>query len=111
MKLRKMEFYYFIKNYYIFHDYTHYGFRWYPLLCKPGQNKSDYRGELEVRLEFKVNASEAVGGSVADLRSKKKGSLTSLSKLKGNVGGSLMNIGTKNSGGIKKFADSGEKLL
>ena len=23
-------------------------FRWYPLLCKPGQNKSDYRGELEV---------------------------------------------------------------
>jgi len=85
--------------------------RWYPLLCKPGQNKSDYRGELEVRLEFKVNASEAVGGSVADLRSKKKGSLTSLSKLKGNVGGSLMNIGTKNSGGIKKFADSvGHKL-
>merc|ERR1711973_344388 len=65
----------------------------------------------EVRLEFKVNASEAVGGSVADLRSKKKGSLTSLSKLKGNVGGSLMNIGTKNSGGIKKFADSvGHKL-
>ena len=64
-----------------------------------------------MRLEFKVNASEAVGGSVADLRSKKKGSLTSLSKLKGNVGGSLMNIGTKNSGGIKKFADSGEKFL
>ena len=47
--------------------------RWYPLLCKPGQNKSDYRGELEVRtwrqsyesrivillqvrVEFKINA-------------------------------------------------------
>jgi hypothetical protein len=24
--------------------------RWYPLQCKPGQSKSDYRGELEVRL-------------------------------------------------------------
>ena len=31
-------------------------FRWYPLQCKPGQNKTDYRGELEVRIEFKVNA-------------------------------------------------------
>ena len=73
--------------------------RWHPLLCKPGQNKADYRGELEVRIEFKVNSrsgfnnvpslkvkfplsSDTVGGSVADLRSKKKGSLTSLSKLK-----------------------------
>ena len=30
--------------------------RWYPLLCKPGQGKSDYRGELEVKVEFKINA-------------------------------------------------------
>ena len=52
-------------------------------------------------------SSETLGGSVADLRSKKKGSLSSLSKLKGNVGGSLMNIGSKQTG-IKKFADSGE---
>ena len=30
--------------------------RWYPLQCKPNQSKTDYRGELEVRIEFKVNA-------------------------------------------------------
>ena len=42
-----------------------------------------------------------VGGSISDLRSKKKGSSSSL-----NVGGSLMNIGTKQIG-IKKFAGSG----
>ena len=49
--------------------------------------------------------SNNIGGSVADLRSKKKGSQSSLSKLKGNVGGSLMNIGSKQAG-IKKFTDS-----
>ena len=49
--------------------------------------------------------SDNIGGSVADLRSKKKGSQSSLSKLKGNVGGSLMNIGSKQTG-IKKFTDS-----
>ena len=49
--------------------------------------------------------SDNIGGSVADLRSKKKGSQSSLSKLKGNVGGSLMNIGSKQAG-IKKFTDS-----
>lgn len=79
--------------------------RWYPLQCKPGQNKSDYRGELEVRVEFKINAREELGGSVSDLRSKKKGSNKSL-----NVGGSLMNIGNKQVG-IKKLASSvGHKL-
>ena len=51
--------------------------------------------------------SDTLGGSVADLRSKKKGSLSSLSKIKGNVGGSLMNIGSKQTG-IKKFTDSGD---
>jgi len=80
------------------------------LQCKPNQSKTDYRGELEVRIEFKVNATDNIGGSVADLRSKKKGSQSSLSKLKGNVGGSLMNIGSKQTG-IKKFTDSmGHKL-
>ena len=44
-----------------------------------------------------------VGGSVSDLRSKKKGSSASV-----NVGGSLMNIGTKQIG-IKKFAGSGNR--
>ena len=45
---------------------------------------------------------ENVGGSVSDLRKKNKGSSSSL-----NVGGSLMNIGTKQIG-IKKFAGSGK---
>jgi len=54
-----------------------------------------------VKVEFKINARENVGGSVSDLRNKKKGI---------NVGGSLMNIGTKQIG-IKKFAGSvGHKL-
>jgi Rab11 family-interacting protein 1/2/5 len=35
--------------------------RWLPLLCKPGQAKLDYRGELEVKLGFTVKAAE-VGG-------------------------------------------------
>ena len=46
---------------------------------------------------------ENVGGSVSDLRNKKKGSSSNL-----NVGGSLMNIGTKQIG-IKKFAGSGNR--
>jgi len=54
---------------------------WYPLLCKPGQNKTEYRGELEVRLGFTVVASESVGGSVADLTKKNKGSISSLNKV------------------------------
>ena len=78
--------------------------RWYPLQCKPGQSKTDYRGELEVRLEFTVKASENVGGSVSDLRNKKKGSLSNV------VGGSLMNIGSKQVG-IKRFTDSGKDKI
>ena len=46
---------------------------------------------------------ENVGGSVSDLRKKKKGSSSNV-----NVGGSLMNIGTKQIG-IKKFAGSGNR--
>ena len=30
--------------------------RWYPLKCKPGQSKNDYRGDLEVRTAFTVKA-------------------------------------------------------
>ena len=30
--------------------------KWYPLQCKPGQSKTDYRGELEIKIEFKVNS-------------------------------------------------------
>ena len=29
-------------------------FRWYSLVCKPGQNKTKPRGEIEVRLAFEV---------------------------------------------------------
>lgn len=30
------------------------GYRWYALQCKPGQNKSKPRGELQVRVAFEV---------------------------------------------------------
>ena len=52
-------------------------------MCKPGQNKEGYRGELELKLGFTVKATEnnAGGGSVADLRRGTKGSLTSLNKV------------------------------
>ena len=55
--------------------------RWYPLLCKPGQNKTDYRGELEVKIGFTVRASNNMGGSTADLAKKNKGSISSLNKV------------------------------
>ena len=74
--------------------------------CKPGQKKSDYRGELEVRVGFTVIASDKIGGSVADLTKKKKGSNSSLNKVAGNIGGSLMSLGSKPKS-IKKLAGSG----
>ena len=73
--------------------------RWFPLKCKPGQNKQDYRGEIEarnipcrnlmiyifyfgkVKLGFTVKANPNLGGSVVDLSKKKKGSVTSLHKV------------------------------
>ena len=55
--------------------------RWYPLQCKPGQNKTDYRGELEVKIGFTVRASNNMGGSTADLARKNKGSISSLNKV------------------------------
>ena len=30
-------------------------FRWYPLTCKPGKNKSGYRGDIELSIGFSVN--------------------------------------------------------
>jgi len=75
---------------------------WYPMLCKPGQNKTDYRGELEVKLGFTVVASESVGGSVADLTKKNKGSLSSLNK----VGGSLLSLGSREKKNFRKIAAS-----
>ena len=49
--------------------------RWYPLLCKPGQRKTEYRGELEVTVGFTVRASQGRRDSVS------KGSLSSLNKV------------------------------
>ena len=48
--------------------------RWYPLRCKPGQNKNDYRGELEVRVAFTVKAvqNQDHGGSTASIANKNK---------------------------------------
>ena len=71
--------------------------KWYPLKCKPGQSKSDYRGDLEVRTAFTVKAVTQDTGSTADLshKSKHKGSLQSLNKAASNFGGSLLNLGQK----------------
>ena len=95
---------------------------WYPLGCKPGQNKTEYRGELEVKLGFTVRASESVGGSVADLSKKNKGSISSLNKVTdvpivrlghanifkvaGNIGGSLLSLGGREKKNLKKIAAS-----
>ena len=83
-------------------------FRWYPLKCKPGQNKNDYRGDLEVRTSFTVKAMDTDGfGSTADVSSKsKRGSLVSLNKAVGNFGGSLMSLGQKEKKNIKKVVKS-----
>ena len=49
-------------------------YRWYPLKCKPGQNKTDYRGDLEVRVSFTVKAvqNQDHGGSTASIANKNK---------------------------------------
>jgi len=85
--------------------------KWYQLKCKPGQNKNDYRGELEVRTAFTVKAVDTRDsdklGSTAEISSKaKQGSLISLNKAVGNIGGSLMSLGQKEKKNIKKLAKS-----
>lgn len=75
--------------------------KWYPLKCKPGQTKTDYRGELEVRTSFTVKSTSGKDnlGSTQDLASSKKnkdkGSLTSLKGKSSKMGGSLMNLPSK----------------
>lgn len=80
--------------------------RWYSLKCKPGKHKTEYRGEIELKLGFTVKASNSGGGSTADLAKKNKGSLASLNKAAGNIGGSLMSIGSKEKKHIKNIAKS-----
>jgi len=79
---------------------------WYTLQCKPGQNKTGYRGELEVKIGFTVRACDSVGGSTADLAKKNKGSMSSLNKVAGNIGGSLLSLGGKEKKNFKKIAAS-----
>ena len=71
--------------------------RWYSLTCKPGQNKTGYRGELEVKIGFTVRAHDtaSVSGSVSELNKKARGSISSLNKVAGNIGGSLLSLGGK----------------
>merc|ERR1719495_1545665 len=53
-----------------------------------------------------VKASESLGGSTADLAKKNKGSMSSLNKVAGNIGGSLMSLGNKEKKNIKKLVKS-----
>jgi len=81
--------------------------KWHPLKCKPGKNKTEYRGELEVKLGFTVKAtSSTVGSSTADLAKKNKGSVASITKAVGNFGGSLASITSKEKKNIKSIAKS-----
>lgn len=78
--------------------------RWYPLACKPGQNKTGYRGDLEVKLGFTVRASQ--NGGQDEMGKKNRGSVTSLNKMAGNLGGSLLSLGGKEKKNLKKIAAS-----
>jgi hypothetical protein len=83
---------------------------WYPLKCKPGQKKSGFRGELEVKTGFVVSKEQqAQIGSVADVSSKKNKkkslSVKSLTKAGGKIGGSLMVLGSGKDKSSKKKKD------
>jgi len=80
--------------------------KWLPLKCKPGQNKNEYRGEIEVKVGFTVKATANLGGSVVDLCKKNKGSVSSLSKISGSISGSLMSLGRKDKKSKKKIIKS-----
>ena len=75
--------------------------RTYALKCKPGHNKDGYRGELEVKIGFTVKEvkekKKKKAESTLDVtkKEKHKGSLASLNKKAGAIGGSLMNLGSK----------------
>jgi len=80
--------------------------RWFRLKCKPGQNKQDYRGEIEVKVGFTVKATANLGGSVVDVSKKKKGSVTSLHKTSGSISGSLMSLGRVEARSLKEMVKS-----
>ena len=64
-----------------------------------------------MKIGFTVRASESVGGSVADLTKKNKGSISSLNKVAGNIGGSLLSLGGKEKKNFKKIAASVTKKV
>ena len=64
-----------------------------------------------MKIGFTVRASESVGGSVADLTKKNKGSISSLHKVAGNIGGSLLSLGGKEKKNFKKIAASVTKKV
>lgn len=82
--------------------------KWYPLTCKPGQNKPGYRGELEVKIGFTVRANDtaSTAGSVSDLSKKARGSISSLNKVAGNIGGSLLSLGGKEKKNLARLASA-----
>ena len=83
--------------------------RWYSLTCKPGQNKTGYRGELEVKIGFTVRANNdtaSVSGSVSELNKKARGSISSLNKVAGNIGGSLLSLGGKEKKKMARLASA-----
>jgi Rab11 family-interacting protein 1/2/5 len=73
--------------------------KWYLLKSKPNQNKSDYRGDLEVTISFLEKqlppkpdrASSYL--NVNDKSGKNSGSLQSLNKFTNKIGGSLISLG------------------
>lgn len=82
--------------------------KWYPLTCKPGQNKTGYRGELEVKIGFTVRANDtaSMAGSVSELNKKARGSISSLNKVAGNIGGSLLSLGGKEKKNLARLASA-----
>lgn len=61
--------------------------RWFNLKCKPGQDKTNYRGEIEVRVTFTVQSGVSTAGSVTELR--KDGIRASFGQLSQKVGSSI----------------------
>lgn len=81
--------------------------KWYSLKCKPGQEKTNYRGDMEVRVSFTVQSGVTAAGSLSEL--KKDGIRASFGQLSqkvgSSIGGSLLSLkGKGDKKGIKSFA-------
>jgi len=83
--------------------------RWLALRCKPGKTKTDYRGEIEVKVGFVVRAApqqQQQAGSALELTNKTRGSRGSLNRMAGSISGSLLSIGKKEKANIRKLVKS-----